>query len=263
MKLHYIFNKIIVSVACVATITGCNTGPKVIEAKSDQQPFEKASGIFTVDPDHIQEKPAQSWGNDDIHQVIIQEVLPTSRYVYLKVQENQREYWIATNKLEVEVGGRYFFRGGLLKTNFLSKEHNRTFDEIYLVSTIVRENHGQQNPKQQLQAKNTSAPKPAKKQTARVKGATAIAEIVAQPTEFANKTVLVSGQCSKINSNIMGRHWIHLKDGSKDDYDFVITSQTPIPVGHMVTMRGKVVLDKDFGAGYQYDIIMEEGEVIK
>ena len=28
------------------------------------------------------------------------------------------------------------------------------------------------------------------------------------------KTIQISGKCSKTNPNIMGRNWIHIKDGS-------------------------------------------------
>ncbi len=33
----------------------------------------------------------------------------------------------------------------------------------------------------------------------------------------------LTGKVAKVNPNIMGRNWIHLKDGSQDDYDLVIT----------------------------------------
>ena len=61
----------------------------------------------------------------------------------------------------------------------------------------------------------------------------------------------------------MGRNWIHLRDGSQDDYDFVVTSSSMIPEGHVVTLSGTLNLDKDFGAGYRYDIIVENAQVIK
>ena len=77
------------------------------------------------------------------------------------------------------------------------------------------------------------------------------------------KTIQISGQCVKLNPNIMGRNWVHLQDGSKDDYDLVITCDVQIPVGHTVTLTGKVVLNKDFGSGYKYDILLEEGQLVQ
>ena len=96
-----------------------------------------------------------------------------------------------------------------------------------------------------------------------MKGSVKIADLVADPKKYSGKTIQISGQCTKVNPNIMGRNWMHLKDGSKDDYDLVITSSVLIPEGHTVTMVGKVVLNKDFGSGYKYAILLEEGEVVK
>jgi hypothetical protein len=53
----------------------------------------------------------------------------------------------------------------------------------------------------------------------------------------------------------MNRNWIHLKDGSMDDYDLVVTSNEDVPVGSKVTIQADVVLNKDFGAGYKYELI--------
>ena len=61
----------------------------------------------------------------------------------------------------------------------------------------------------------------------------------------------------------MGRNWIHIKDGSKDDYDLVITSNTFVQEGSMITMKATVTLNKDFGAGYKYDLILENGIIVQ
>jgi hypothetical protein len=61
----------------------------------------------------------------------------------------------------------------------------------------------------------------------------------------------------------MNRNWIHLKDGSKDEYDLVITSEHAIPEGHTVTLKGTVALNKDFGAGYKYAIIVEDAHLLR
>jgi hypothetical protein len=61
----------------------------------------------------------------------------------------------------------------------------------------------------------------------------------------------------------MGRNWIHLKDGSKDDFDLVLTSNDEVELNQNVTMKGVVHLGVDFGAGYAYDIIIEDAKVVK
>jgi len=90
-----------------------------------------------------------------------------------------------------------------------------------------------------------------------------ISDLVADPKKFEGKKIHLKGKCVKINANIMGLHWIHFQDGTKDDYDLVITSKTLVKQGSTVTISAVVVLNKDFGAGYNYDLILEEGKVIE
>jgi len=63
----------------------------------------------------------------------------------------------------------------------------------------------------------------------------------------------------------MNKNWIHLQDGTKDndDYDLIITSNVGTKVGDVITIKGKVFLDKDFGHGYFYKLIIEEGTIEK
>jgi hypothetical protein len=66
----------------------------------------------------------------------------------------------------------------------------------------------------------------------------------------------------KYNPAIMGKNWIHLRDGSgaaaNDTNDILVTSQSETKVGDIVTVKGTVRADKDFGAGYAYKVLIEE-----
>lgn len=244
-------------------IWGCGDKPKVIPTETEAESTESTTGIFSEGGTNAApnaDMGVPSIGND-MHQVVVEEVLYTTKYVYANVEENGRKFWIATLKQEVETGQPYFYRGGLLKTNFESKEHNRIFDTIYLVSNIVAANHTHTHEEE-----NTSPTQNTKNKGPRniqVDGSVKIADLVANPQKYAGQTIQISGECTKINPNIMGINWIHLKDGSQDDYDLVITSDVIIPEGHVVTMTGTVTLNKDFGAGYRYDIILENGQIIQ
>jgi hypothetical protein len=65
----------------------------------------------------------------------------------------------------------------------------------------------------------------------------------------------------------MGKNWIQLRDGSgsndKGDNDIAVTTNDMATVGDVVTISGVVHVDKDFGAGYRYPVIIEEGKVTK
>lgn len=205
--------------------------------------------------------------NDDLHTVKINEILKTQRYLYLNVSEKGavEPFWIATRIMDVTVGETYFYKGGLLKTNFESKEFNKVFDKIYLVSSnLVLANHAT-NPDFQNKAANVQADvkltKTAQKQVA-VKGSIKIAELVKNAKKYEGKTVQISGTCKKLNASIMGKNWIHLADGSKDSYDLVVTTTELVNEGDFVTIKAVVTLNKDFGAGYKYDLILENGMLV-
>ncbi len=232
----------------------CSDQPKVIQATAATEPQGTEIKSAAIPSGHVpfNEEPMTS----ALHSVTIKEVLPTSKYVYALVQENDQEYWLATNKVELQIGAKYYYKNGLLKTNFRSKEHDRTFDKLYLVSSLIPQDHGQSASR-----KTVDEPQRTTQNRVTNEGSVSIAEIVKNPKKYSGQTLQVSGECSKINANIMGRHWIHLKDGSQDEYDFVVTSKTQIPVGHVVTFTGTITLQKDFGSGYYYDILMEDAVV--
>ncbi|TNE53732.1 MAG: hypothetical protein EP344_14780 [Bacteroidetes bacterium] len=249
-------------IALLISLAACDSGPKVIEAESaaDHQHSTPAANPA------VATQPAQAAA--EIHKVTAEESLDTERYTYVRVNENGESYWIALPKTPVEIGATYYFKGGLLKKNFASREHNRVFETLYLVSGISQQppgaaagggsavdqalgnlhDHDQIEPPGNIQA----AP-----------GAVRIGDLVGQKNKYAGKTVKVTGKVMKVNLMIMGRNWLHLQDGSGDNYDLTVTTQQNIPPGHIVTMEGTIGLDVDFGAGYRYDIIMENAEIVQ
>ncbi len=248
-----------VCIVVVSMMAGCTKKPKIISAAKDQPNTEENTGVFAEEPINLLPEQSRQSMAEGIHTVTVKEVLPTTKYVYLRVTEGEQEFWIATIKTEVKVGGTYFYQGGLLKTNFESKEHKRVFDTMYLVSSIVPSDHSSHVTQEDSQQPSTTP----KRKDIDVKGSVRIAELVANPKKFEGKTIQLSGECVKLNPNILGRNWVHLQDGSKDNYDLVITCEFQIPVGHTVTLKGKVVLNKDFGSGYKYDILLEDGELVQ
>lgn len=242
---------------------GCSDQPKIIEAThaADEQ---YQSGIFYEGKKTLIElesnAPKHKADPNSLHTVVVKETLPTAKYIYLKVQEKDEEYWLATNKMEVNIGDTYFYKAGLLKRNFKSKEHNRTFEKLYLVSSLIPVNHGRKPGNETVASAKATPRKTGPVEAA--PGSIKIGDLVNNPEKYAGKTVQLTAECTKVNARIMGRNWLHLKDGSKDEYDLVVTSETHVPVGHQVTLTGTVVLNKDFGSGYYYDILVENGQVV-
>jgi hypothetical protein len=63
----------------------------------------------------------------------------------------------------------------------------------------------------------------------------------------------------------MGKNWIHLRDGSgspsDDTNDILVTSASETKVGDVVTVKGVIRTDKDFGSGYAYKVLIEEATI--
>lgn len=231
--------------------TSCDSKPKVIvEDTAATTPTSTQ-----VNTDNMQTASA----GGDLHQVVSLEVLQTEKYTYLRVHENNKDtFWIAASKLEAaKPGSQYFYRGGLLKTNFESKEHKRVFDKVYLVSNII---DAASHPGSQGQATASSSGDVKASDVKAISGAVKLTDLFKNKNSYNGKTIIVSGKVVKVNNGIMGRNWVHIQDGSKcsgKDCDLTITTNANVSVGSSVGFEGKIILDKDFGSGYRYDVLME------
>jgi hypothetical protein len=89
-----------------------------------------------------------------------------------------------------------------------------------------------------------------------------IGKLIADKKSFSGKTIRVKGQVTKINEQIMGKNWVHIQDGTdyQGEFDLTITTGLTFTVGEIIIFQGKISLDKDFGYGYFYKILMEDGE---
>jgi len=258
------FKLIHLLIVVLFVFSGCDQGPKVVPLSGGSENSDKSS-----EESPKQSNTYQAPGND-LHRVVVNEVLPASKYVYLNVNEGDEQFWIAIRKQDINVGEVYFYKGGLLKTNYKSSEYNRVFEKIYLVKKLVASDHGNNLGKMssadlEEKPENTTIEdnsKQADQEKIEVKGSIKIAELVDNYKKYEGKTIQLSGKCVKINPNIMGMNWIHLQDGSKDDFDLVITSNTFVKEGSIITMSATVTLNKDFGAGYTYDLILENGKIV-
>lgn len=94
-----------------------------------------------------------------------------------------------------------------------------------------------------------------------------VAELFARKAALRDGEIAVRGKVVKFTREVMGRNWIHLRDGSgtregKDD-DITVTTTDAASVGDIVLVTGTVRLDRDFGAGYTYPVLIENAKVSK
>ncbi len=206
-------------------------------------------------------------GNAKVFEVT--EVVQASQYTYMKVKENSNERWVAVTKQDVNVGDVFYYDSALQMTNFTSKDLDRTFDEIYFVNNISK------TPMTQAPAMGETGSMPAhsgRVETEKLGSVTleksadevTIADIYNNRSDYASKEFEIRGIVVKVNPEVMGKNWIHIQDGTNGngEYDLTITSQDMAQKGDEVVFKGKVTLNKDFGSGYSYDVIMEDASLV-
>ncbi len=194
-------------------------------------------------------------------------------YTYVEIDNKGTKIWVAISEAEITKGETVSFEPGAVMENFKSKSLNRTFDKIIFSGGLLTP---------QSAAAAAAEPKPTgskdkvvtTKEKIKVKKATtansySIAELYKNRAELDNKTVTVRGKVVKVSPDIMQRNWIHLQDGTGDaqkgTHNLVLTSTAEyIPAtGDIVTATGTFVKDRDFGAGYKYDAIIENTTFVK
>ena len=219
---------------------------------------------------------AQNLANPAMHEVKVAEVVQTSNYTYLKVSDNGAENWIAVTRQEAAVGEVYYYDQALEMKNFNSKELKRTFETIYFVQGLSKQPitaaaappAGMGGMGGDAAAKHTGKIVLEKKSginVAPAAGSVSIAQLWADKDKYSGKTIKIKGQVVKINEQVMGKSWIHIQDGSGDsgNFDLAVTTLDGMKMDDVVTFEGTITLNKDFGAGYFYEIIMEDAKLVK
>ncbi len=198
--------------------------------------------------------------NSEIHEVIVQEVIHTNSYTYLRVSENKLEKWLAVPKMEAKLGGTYYYEGGMEMKDFQSKELGRNFESVYFLEKVAT--NPNETKKVAVTKTETVQPTIVKKNVTveTIEGGITIAELFENKEKYEGKIVRIKGEITKYNAAIMKRNWIHIQDGTdfNGKFDLVATSSMEFKVGDIIVIEGKIAINKDFGYGYSYEVLMEE-----
>ena len=193
------------------------------------------------------------------------EVIQGSSYTYIKANENKAEKWMAVSRQDVQTGAVYYYDEALPMSNFHSKEIDRTFEQIFFVNTISTTPlaQAQMKPLEGHMGKVDNQQNSAitlEKQA----GEFTVAQIFADRNDYSGKEIEIRGIVVKVNEQVMGKNWIHIQDGTNDsgNFDLTVTSADLPAVNDEITIKGKIILNKDFGYGYTYEVIMEDAVVI-
>jgi hypothetical protein len=235
--------KVLVSLFLVSTIVLC------ISCGDKEQPEVKNS-------DPMMDETV----SNQVHNVLVEEKIDASNYSYLKVKENEKSYWIAVNRMDINPGENIIYSKYIEMKDFKSEALNRTFDSIYFVDSATKGGSAEQlkSPHQ-----NIASGKDGSINVKPLDGGYTIEQIYSKKTSLESKTVKVKGKVVKVNEGIMGTNWVHIQDGTGKDgtHDLLITTSQSVKVGSTIIAEGKVIKDKDFGSGYFYNVLLENSKV--
>ena len=240
---------------------------------------------------------------EQVNSGTIKETMDASGYTYMLVSSAGQDIWVAIPETQVEAGTTINYYQGMEMKDFNSKTLNRTFDSIIFSSGIAADPEPNATPIAATESSKSiepsdsfdsavkaerSAPAPAAINETQVSAGSAgaivplaevsvekaasangytVSELFSGAGELTGKKVQIRGKVMKVSLAIMGKNWIHIQDGTgdpmKNTHDLVVTTNENVELDSIVTFEGVITANKDFGAGYKYDAIVEEAVLIK
>jgi len=197
------------------------------------------------------------------------EVKDVEAYTYLRLKTRDGEMWAAVGKAPVKKGAQVTIENVMVMHNFESKSLKMSFPTILFgtlggaAGSVPGAGHGM-SMGHSGGAQVVPAVDVANIHVPKATGANAytVSEIITKAAELKDKPVVVRGKVVKYNPEIMGKNWVHLRDGTgsadKATNDILVTTANQARLGDVVTVKGIVHANKDFGAGYSYKVLIEE-----
>jgi hypothetical protein len=217
-------------------------------------------------------------------QGVVLEKKDADPYTYLRLKTKDGETWAAVMKAPVSKGTQVTIVNPITMTDFKSQTLGRTFDTIVFgtlagapgspaagaakgTSTMPGHPGGNMGSASMSghpsSARKTTADVPVEK-VAKAAGpdARTVAEVYAQRAQLKGRPVVIHGKVVKVSNNIMGKNWVHLRDGSGSaadgTNDLLVTTKNAAQTGVVVTAHGVVHTDVDLGMGYTYKALVED-----
>lgn len=210
---------------------------------------------------------------------VVRETTNTATYTYARIGTPGGDRWLAGPRTPLKVGDTVRTAPGILMKDFPSPSLRRNFPEIWFVGAIqagggaaapgakaeLPPGHpplpgGGANPHAGVQAAPDPAPDAP---VARLEGGLTVAEIHADAAKLSGGEVRLRGRVVKVNRGVMGRNWVHLRDGTgaAGTDSLTVTTTDDARVGDVVTAAGKLASNRDFGSGYRYAVLLEEARL--
>jgi ribosomal protein S17 len=220
-------------------------------------------------PAHTSAAPAPATAPGKSGTVI--ETMNAAGYTYIQVDTGSEKIWAAAPEFQVKAGDTVAIAEGMPMPNYHSKTLDRDFDVVYFVPSVMvggaegllAAGTGEQLPSGHPTIEATVPQEVDLSGIVKAEGGKTVAEIYAGKADLVGQQVSLRGKVVKFNPEIMKKNWIHLQDGTGTEgtNDLTITTSTMAKVGDSILVTGILAADKDFGYGYKYDLIIEDGQV--
>lgn len=196
--------------------------------------------------------------------VTVVEVIQSSKYTYLKVLDNNDLKWLAVERMNVSEDVVLYYTNAYRMDQFKSPELGRIFDVVYFVDQIS------ETPEGLTGIKDGGVPVKASVRKydvdiEPVAGGITVENLFRNSESLEGKEIIMKGKVVHYNQGIMERNWVHIQDGTEfaGKYDLIATTNQQVKVGDIVTIKGKVELNVDYGAGYTYELIITGVNIIQ
>lgn len=199
------------------------------------------------------------------------EVKEVDIYSYLLLKTANGEVWTAVGKAPVKKGAMVTVEDAEQMDNFESKALKKTFPKIFFGS-LAKPKLSASEEAAQVASAHAAAPKTTvagdiKVAKATGAGAQTVVELMTKSASLKDKPVLVRAQVVKFTPAIMGKNWVHLRDGTgaaaNNTNDVLATSQELFKVGDVVQLKGVLRTNVNLGSGYTYQVLIEEARLQK
>jgi len=205
-----------------------------------------------------------AWALDNLKGEVL-EAKDVEIYTYLRLKTKDGEVWAAVNKAPVKKGAQVTIENAMEMRNFESKGLKKTFDRI-IFGTLAGTAPGAAAPHGKsagppIDVSKIAVPK------AQGPDARTVAELYAKGAQLKDKPVLLRATVVKVTMAVMGKNWVHLRDGTGSDKDntndILATTTENAEPGSVVLVKGVVHTDVDLGSGYQYKVLIENATLQK
>lgn len=204
------------------------------------------------------------------HKVKILDLKNGGGYTYLKVSENNQEYWTAINQTQLKIGDTITINEQVWMKNFKSKALNQTFEKILFAEIEINKENMLQNIHNihgdMIKKKQQEELRPNPKFNENITLAdnkpinTTINELYTNSEKYKNKNVEIEGEVIQVSNKVMGNTWVKIINENVAIIFRSPNEDEKVEIGNKVKVVGTINTNVDYGYGFAYKVIGVNGK---